>query len=282
MTADPNRFLFPSNAVPHTRFTAKHGFIMATVNKAIRNGATSLRILEVGSWLGASTLLWGESIRYFGGEHIARNSRILAIDSWRPILSSEDLKFEEYQDFANAAKNDFAYNIFLHNAKLGSKMYGVEIESIRGSSEDILPSLERSSHDIVYIDASHYYDDVIYDINEAKTIVRNGGIICGDDLNLELSQVDAEITATNGNRDCIIDERSGQWYHPGVTRAVGESFPEVGCLGGFWTVAKLSDTAFAPNEVRFDGLFVPSFLSPEDQTFFCDTVNQYVKPKVPG
>ncbi len=279
MTVDPNAFLFPPGAVPHTRFTAKHGFIMATVNRAIRNGATSLQILEVGSWLGASTLLWSESIRHFGGAEIAGNSRVLAVDSWNPVLSSDDLMFEEYQEFAKAAKNDLAYNIFQHNAKLGTKLFGVKIDSIRGMSEDILPDIAPESCDIAYVDGSHYYDDVVYDIRLVKPIVKAGGTICGDDLNLKMEQVDAEVAMANGNRDCIVDEKTGLWYHPGVTRAVHESFPDVGALGGFWTVTKMSDDIFVPNEVRFDGIFVPSFLDRDDKVFFCDTINQYVKPR---
>lgn len=270
MIVDPNEFLFPAVAVPHTRFTAKHVFMMATINGAIKSGKTSLRILEVGSWLGASTLLWSESILRFGNEAIARNSSILAVDSWNPILSSEDLAFENYRTFVNAAKNDVAYNIFAHNATLGAKRFGVKIDWIRGRSEDVIQDLDTASFDIAYLDAGHYYDDVLTDIALTKDLVKVGGTICGDDLNLLMDQVDLEAARAGRNRDVIQDPKTGCCYHPGVTLAVGESFPAVGSCAGFWSVRKASDDVYLPSDLAFDGIFIPSFLSDEDARFFSD------------
>jgi len=40
---------------------------------------------------------------------------------------------------------------------------------------------DHKSVDIVYIDGSHQFDDVVEDINTWKRKIRNGGIICGHD-----------------------------------------------------------------------------------------------------
>ncbi|RAU21803.1 hypothetical protein CU669_10880 [Paramagnetospirillum kuznetsovii] len=275
MTSISERFLFPPDVVPHTHFLPKHAFIMATVNGALKSGNASLRIAEIGSWLGASTLLWSESILRFGGPQAAAGSSVLSIDSWNPILSSEDLQSAKYQFFANAAKNDVAYNIYLHNAKAGSEAYGVPIDHIRGVSEDTLPGLGEDVFDIVYVDAGHYYDDASIDIAHAKRMTRIGGIICGDDLNLLMEEVDIPTARANANRDLVEDPRTGKFFHPGVTLAVGEAFDAVGTCGGFWAVRKTATDAFTAQEVRFDGLFIPSFLTEADQALFCDSVRPY-------
>ena len=263
-----DEFFFPENSNPHTGFRVKHALMMATINSEIMAGKTSLRILEIGSWLGASALLWAESIRQFGNDGIVKNSRIIAVDSWNPILSSEDLEHQHYREFVAAAKDDRAYKIFCHNAELGSRRYGVPIDHIKGRSEEILPDLPPNTFDIVYVDAGHYYDDVIVDIEYAKNLVVDGGIICGDDLNLILSDTDLEVTKANANRDYIRDKKSGWNYHPGVTLAVGESFPVVGTADSFWSVRKVSDQVYLPSEMGFNGFFMPSFLSHDAQKSF--------------
>ena len=270
-----DKFFFPEAANPHTDFGAKHAFMMATINSEINAGKTSFRILEIGSWLGASTLLWAESIRQFGNDDIVKNSKIISVDSWNPIFCSDDMEFPSYKKFVGAAKDDVAYKIFCHNACLGSRKFGVTIDHIRGRSDDVLPDICHDTFDIAYIDAGHYYDDVIVDIAFAKDLVASGGIICGDDLNIRLDQADLEVVRANANRDYIYDRKSGGYYHPGVTLAVGESFPAVGACGGFWSVRKVSDQVYLPSEIAFNGIFIPSFLGDNDQKSFVEIINTY-------
>ena len=278
MSAYQGGFRFPSEAVPHTQFSAKHALIMATVNGAVKSGLTSLRILEVGSWLGASTLLWAESILRFGGEAMARRSSILAVDSWSPVLSQDDLSIEQYRIFVDASKNDAAYNTFVHNATLGTKSFGVPIQWERGQSRDVIPRLGDQTFDIIYIDAGHYYDEVATDIALTKGLLRIGGTMCGDDLNLSQDQVDQDTLMASTARDFIVDPKTGSHYHPGVTLAVGEAFPTVAAVsGGFWSVCKTSDDVFVPNKPRFDGIFLPSFLSNEDAKLFIQALEQVVR-----
>ena len=77
-----------------------------------------------------------------------------------------------------------------------------------------------------------------------------------------------EVLLANKNRDTILNPRTGFYFHPGVTLAVGESFPEVGACGGFWSVKKTADNGFVPSDVRLNGMFTPSFLSDKDKASF--------------
>jgi len=185
------------------------------------------------------------------------------------------MEFPPYKKFVGAAKDDVAYRIFCHNSSLGSRRFGVAIDHIRGRSEDVLPDICHNTFDLAYVDAGHYYDDVVVDISLAKNIVARGGVICGDDLNLRLDQADLEVTRANANRDYIRDRKSGGYYHPGVTLAVGESFPAVGTRGGFWSVRKVSDLVYLPSEIAFNGFFIPSFLGYNDQKSFIEIINTY-------
>lgn len=268
-------FMFPSDVLPHTGFGPKHIFMMAAVSRALAAGKAGLRILEVGAWVGASTLLWCEAIRRFGGPEIAAQSSVLVIDSWAPILSSEDLAFGKYRQFVNAAKDDLAYNIFCHNARIGAGRYGVAIDHRRGRSDEILPDLPSEAFDIVFVDAGHYYDDVAFDVAEAKRLVQTGGVVCGDDLNLWIDQIDVPAATAASNRDIILDPRSGAYHHPGVTLAVGEAFAAVGMCGGFWSADKITAVSFAPTPIRFERAFLPSFLAEAEQAEFRDNVTPY-------
>ena len=91
-----------------------------------------------------------------------------------------------------------------------------------------------NKYDIIFIDGSHHYLDVFNDITESERLLRSGGIICGDDLELLLKQCDQEFAKMNTQSDYIKDPRSGKYFHPGVTLAVGEFFGDVSSFSGFW------------------------------------------------
>ena len=55
-------------------------------------------------------------------------------------------------------------------------------------------------------------------------MIEENGIICGDDLNLQMHQVNADNAKVNRNKDFIRDPLSGKNFHPGVTIAVDEVF----------------------------------------------------------
>jgi hypothetical protein len=104
----------------------------------------------------------------------------------------------------------------------------------------VLPTLTRNHFSIVYLDASHEYRDVQRDIKLSMLLLREGGILCGDDLELQLSEMGedelAEDVATN--KDFVKSRRCNVFYHPGVTRAVAEAFGEVSAWEGYWAIRK--------------------------------------------
>ncbi len=62
--------------------------------------------------------------------------------------------------------------------------------------------------------------------------------MCGDDLELQVSEINLENAKKNIDSDFIPDPKTNNWFHPGVTLAVGEFFGEVSVWEGFWAMRK--------------------------------------------
>ena len=65
-------------------------------------------------------------------------------------------------------------------------------------------------------------------------MIEDGGIICGDDLNLQLNEVDKKIANINKNKDFIQDPNTKK-LSPVVTIAVDEFFGKVNSWAVFNT-----------------------------------------------
>jgi hypothetical protein len=96
--------------------------------------------------------------------------------------------------------------------------------------------------DSVFIDGDHAYSSVALDIRDYAPLVMDGGYICGDDLELQMSEIDGNLARTRLDDDLVRDARTGTDFHPGVTMAVGEYFGEVSSYSGFWVMKKTGDT----------------------------------------
>lgn len=215
----------------------RHTFMMATVwHLTKEQKRTNFQVLEVGSWVGASALSWAQGIQL----HNDARGTITCVDAWKPFFDRNTHKDDVYLKMEQALSTDSAYQLFLHN--IASLPSTITCQHLRGQSDNLLPLLNNETFDVVFIDADHAYTPVLKDIKNSLRLVKDGGVICGDDLNLQLSQVDAELTRTNAEMDLLKDANSGRNYHPGVTLAVAEVFGEVSAWGGFWAMQKCGGT----------------------------------------
>ncbi len=180
-----------------------------------------IKMLEVGTWFGeGSTKIW---IKY-----LPNGSDLYLVDSWKPYFSEKDrnsgdniyarMDLVPLSAFVNTIKNVFNFE----------RSKNINIYTTRGNSTQFLQSLKDKYFDIVYIDGSHYYDDVVKDIREAKRLVKNGGIVCGDDLERLPTSSLMEKAAHQKARDFY------DGFHPGVLLAIGEEFTSVQMEEGFW------------------------------------------------
>jgi predicted O-methyltransferase YrrM len=124
------------------------------------------RIAEVGSWMGRSTTAMADNMEGSGV--------IIAVDTWR---GSDELK----SYFADKPE-DFVYDIFCKNLKChieSGRVSPLRLPSVEAARE--LQANGKAGFDMVFIDASHDYENVKADIKAWKPLVRPGGLLCGHD-----------------------------------------------------------------------------------------------------
>ena len=64
------------------------------------------------------------------------------------------------------------------------KKFKKNIEIFKGDSKNILPKIDLSEINYVFLDGGHSYETVINDLNNCKIIVENNGVILCDDYDL--------------------------------------------------------------------------------------------------
>ena len=190
-------------------------------------------VLEVGCWAGMSLLAWHNA---FEGR-----ARLIAVDNWEPYWPDDIGALHKTMN--EVAKSGEILSLFLYNMKSSGIASRVHIR--RGDSRIVLEAMESDSVDLVYIDGDHRYECIVVDIRNAMRLIRIGGIICGDDLEVQLHEVsnkDEHENACYSGKDFL--ESGG--YHPGVTQAVGEIFGPVSCFDGVWAMQRLSADNWGP------------------------------------
>jgi predicted O-methyltransferase YrrM len=214
----------------------RHLMMMGTVWYLAKQKKKPLDILEIGSWYGASALSWAQGLKL----HNKGQGSVTCVDGWQPFFDKSLHKDEVYVEMEKALASDEAYNIFRHN--ISTIAPTIKRQHLRGVSDNILPLLREKSFDVVFIDADHTYKPVKKDILLSMPLVKEGGIICGDDLNLQYGQVDKKFAKASKELDFTKDPKTGRNFHPGVTLAVNEIFGEVSMWGGFWAMQRKGKT----------------------------------------
>ncbi len=211
----------------------RHVFMISTIwylTKQKKN--PNMQVMEIGSWVGASALSWAQGLI----THNDAKGTVTCVDAWKPFFDRSMHNNDVYVNMEAALSTETAYQLFSHN--ISTLPESITCQHLRGQSDNILPLLRENTFDVIFIDGDHAYTPVLRDIKNSLALVKDGGIICGDDLNLQLSQVDKAHTVKNAEADFIKDEKLNRNYHPGVTLAVAEIFGEVSVWGGFWAMQK--------------------------------------------
>jgi hypothetical protein len=169
-------------------------------------------IIEVGSWKGQSAVNMGGVVRGLG-----LACKIYCVDTWLGALEFwvGDLAGTPERDLMLKCGFPSVYYQFLSNV-------------IHAGLQDVIVPFPNTSligaryfgrvgvvADLIYIDASHDYEDVILDLRAYYPLLRSGGVMFGDDY--------------------------GSWA--GVVRAVDEFVCELGLVlevvdNNFWVIRK--------------------------------------------
>ena len=138
-------------------------------------------IVEVGVWKGSSTVFMAKELKKIGsGKIVAVDTWLGAIEFWtKHILGPND----KSRDLKLVNGYPSIYYTFLSNVvheKVQEQVVPMPVPSLLAADFFRRKQLQA---DIVHIDASHEYSDVVGDLNAWSTIVRKGGVIMGDDYN---------------------------------------------------------------------------------------------------
>jgi len=187
-------------------------------------------VLEVGTWMGkGSTQVWIQLLP-------ARSS-LTVLDLWKQYVASNE-------QIGATARMDSMHHVAI-NSTLRS-IYRAESEGrlaislIRADSKSFLPLLNDNSFDLIYLDGSHYYADVKADLQQAKRLIRDGGLICGDDLDLAPTPELIELARTRTDQDFVLLD-DGRAFHPGVMLATVEELKSVQCENASGGIAMIAD-----------------------------------------
>jgi predicted O-methyltransferase YrrM/uncharacterized protein YjiS (DUF1127 family) len=200
-----------------------------------------VRVLEIGSWAGASTVSWCDALK-----KCRLRGEVYCVDAWEPYFGDQE-EHPTYRRMNEAARLGLIQLLFEHNIRAAGVADMVNVN--RGRSQDVLPRLADQSFSVVYIDGSHSYESVLFDLAQAKRLVKAGGIICGDDLELQAGFLpDHELQAAlQTGRDYVYSESAGRHFHPGVTAAIAQELGKVAVWNGFWAIQHSSNGWVLPN-----------------------------------
>ncbi|MBV9858670.1 MAG: class I SAM-dependent methyltransferase [Alphaproteobacteria bacterium] len=210
----------------------RHKYLPPLLRKAVEHRpAGKVRILEIGSWAGASAVTWAKSLQALG-----RNGRVVCVDTWAPYLDLAVNSADVYAEMDRSVRGGIIKLLFDHNIRTSGVADLIKVKV--GRSEEILPKLKKASFDLVYIDGNHSYAAVRADIANAKRLVRQNGVICGDDLEATADEIPSDLL--EGYSQTAVDfvelAEIGKSFHPGVTKAVKDELGEVSCWEGVWAV----------------------------------------------
>lgn len=139
---------------------------------------TNSKIVEIGSWKGRSSVF---------ASHAAylSHSKLYCVDTFKGNRGEG----EQHATVIEALKS----NIFEQFQKNIQTFGCPNVVVCRGESSVIARNWDLGQIDFLFIDGSHDYESVIQDLSSWVPLLRPGGVVCGDDWNIE------EIPHLNGS-----------------------------------------------------------------------------------
>ena len=126
------------------------------LDKAGLSQKDEINYLEIGSFEGLSALFMLEEFP---------NCTVTCVDTWQ----GSD---EHSSRLGSSIEDNFDYNVRKYHDRLTKK---------KMSSHEFLISANDAKYDIIYVDGSHYSDDVIIDVLKSFDILKIGGLLILDD-----------------------------------------------------------------------------------------------------
>ena len=220
-----NNILITLSGVHKDQLWKERETVMEDYIKLKKISRKNINILEIGSWFGL-----GSTQKFI--KHMDSTSHLFLVDPWEIYSKSDELTTTSKMNlFVKSAYNS-VYDQVIKNKK--------NIFIIKAQIEKLEYFLKKNYFDYIYIDGSHYYHSVLKDIEISKKILKRGGIISGDDLDLGIDKSLYKVAKENIEKDLYVFN-DGRAFHPGVYLAVYRSFSmeersRIYTKNGFWAI----------------------------------------------
>ncbi len=141
---------------------------MLALHRLCRQLPEGSKILEIGSFTGASAVAMGHAIH-------GREITLYCCDPWTDYTTQEDFAVIEHARIADNIKilKQFASN---------TAFLGTQLKMLRGFYADFADMLSGSNFDLIFIDGAHDYASVRADILMSLSILKPGGLLTGHDF----------------------------------------------------------------------------------------------------
>jgi hypothetical protein len=195
-------------------------------------GKPSLRFLEVGNWLGESTLVLAEVAKQHFG-------KLYCVDWWKGNVGTE---------LETIATKEDIFTLFWQ--RICDEGFEDVVVPIRGSSDTAAEILKDQAFDLIFIDGDHRYDQTLRDIkNYASFVKSDGGIFCGHDCEGYISDFNEDFLEQGKDVDCH------ETVHCGVVLAVGSIFKDYSINHSIWSlIGNPKKRTWHPTNLKFPNL----------------------------
>lgn len=151
-------------------------------------------IVELGSWVGAST-------RHFARE-ISPHGKVYAVDHW---LGSTEHESRIFRKLLPTLYQQFLSNVI--HEELTDQIIPIKMPTHEASQWF---KIFRIVPDMIYVDASHDEDSVYQDLSDWFPLVCGHGIMCGDDW--DWPGVNKAVSRFASENNLVIENDGLLWY----------------------------------------------------------------------
>lgn len=159
------------------------GFLLNIISEKIKDAT----IVEIGSWVGKSTLYMAELIEYFLNNKVCpetKSIKFINIDPFVANVTINSIGGYEWNESSEGQKQA-AKDAFYRNTETHKEF----IETREEFSPQAADKFDNESIDCIWIDALHDYDSVKKDLIAWYPKVKKGGMLGGHDFNYDFGGV---------------------------------------------------------------------------------------------
>ena len=191
-----------------------------------------IKILEVGVYCGQTTLNVAKTL-----VKKKIDFEFTCVDLWSSFpVSKKKFSFFD-KKFNENLKNKKVIKLFKYN--LNAFKIDHKVKIIIGDSLIILKKLN-DKFDYIILDANHKYEFINRDIINSKKLIKNNGILIGDDYEISHKTFNKlkinKKVIDEDNEDTYFSKSLKKIIHPGVTFAVYENFGNLTNRNGIFCV----------------------------------------------